>query len=440
MKSSLAGVRCSVVSRTYFCKKQEMAKLLSFRQSPDKRLGSLFKLNVGVDESPQPPDGVYGHDENLNSLRNCIDAIDDGVWKKVRWAINPYDFAIDSETGIINRAFFKLWEISREHSVYPLGARTVLHLAEAPGGFIQVTNEYYGRLVRCREAEETRNQGADSSGTDGFTPVKAKTKRKIKLPEIYTMSLNKMHETFRSYNLPSYNQKVLKDNVKITYGVDRTGDLCNPQNVHFLSKMLVGKYPEFITADGGFDEGNDFNHKEQLHYKLFLAEIMYCLALLCPGGNFVLKMFDTFTETSVHMLYLLTHMFQTVHIHKPKTSRPTNSEKYIICSNFMLSSKQRCDVSEKLMTLFRRILDAEQKQRYVSFSLFARSAIPTDFIERVAEINRESVAVQCEFLREAITLCNNRDFMTSFEQNIETLLKDRHVLFREWKRVHEISL
>ena len=33
------------------------------------------------------------------------------------------------------------------------------------------------------------------------------------------------------------------------------------------------------------------------------------------------------------MIYLLTKFYDSVKLFKPKTSRPTNSEKYIICKN-----------------------------------------------------------------------------------------------------------
>jgi cap1 methyltransferase len=48
----------------------------------------------------------------------------------------------------------------------------------------------------------------------------------------------------------------------------------------------------------------------------------------------VVKVFDILTETSIQLIYLLFSFYKEVYIYKPKTSRPTNSEKYIICKYF----------------------------------------------------------------------------------------------------------
>lgn len=49
------------------------------------------------------------------------------------------------------------------------------------------------------------------------------------------------------------------------------------------------------------------------------------------GGNFICKLFDIFTPFSVGLIYLLRTCFQEISIHKPNTSRPANSERYVIC-------------------------------------------------------------------------------------------------------------
>jgi cap1 methyltransferase len=49
------------------------------------------------------------------------------------------------------------------------------------------------------------------------------------------------------------------------------------------------------------------------------------------GGHFVCKLFDVFTPFSVGLLYLLYVCFERITLHKPLTSRPANSERYVIC-------------------------------------------------------------------------------------------------------------
>ena len=270
-------------------------------------------------------DAIYGDYINLNKYRNCIDTIDSNRWKKIRWYINNYDFTVPS--CIINRAFYKYWEMINEFNIFKEYDDTndiIVHCAEAPGGFIQGTNI---KLNINNKIGDVQNKPDE----EGYIHVKKyKNNEKIK---IFSISLNKNIEKYKHYNLPSYNKNILNTRVKILYGEDNTGDLNNIKNINYLKTHINSKC-FFITGDGGFDEGNEFNNKEQLHYNLILNEIIACIQLLRKNGHFIIKIFDIFTETSIHLLYTLSILFSEVYIYKPLTSRPTNSEKYIVCKYY----------------------------------------------------------------------------------------------------------
>ena len=44
-----------------------------------------------------------------------------------------------------------------------------------------------------------------------------------------------------------------------------------------------------------------------------------------------MQLFDVFTPFSVGLVYLMHRSFQQVSLHKPNTSRPANSERYLVC-------------------------------------------------------------------------------------------------------------
>ena len=56
---------------------------------------------------------------------------------------------------------------------------------------------------------------------------------------------------------------------------------------------------------------------------------MFSLVL---GGHFVCKVFDLFTPFSIGLVYLMYRAFDEVYIFKPVTSRPANSERYLLIS------------------------------------------------------------------------------------------------------------
>ncbi|NBU34023.1 hypothetical protein EB118_06365 [bacterium] len=366
------------------------------------------------------PDERYGYDQKLNDFRNQIDNITSDNWKKVRWYINEYDFLV--KDPIINRAFYKYWEIINEFDIfedYVVKDDIILHVAEAPGGFIQGTNIYL--QIDSIQRVEPQPVVMDK---DGFKTVQSKRKNKRDYI-VYSISLNKDLPQYKMYNLPTYNKNVVNKHVCVTYGKDHTGDINNFENVMHLQKLARRNF-YLITADGGFDEGIDFNNKEQLHYNLILSEIKTAIALQKEHGHFVLKVFDIFTETSLHLLYLLYLSYKEMYIYKPKTSRPTNSEKYVVCKFFQLSEDTRDYIVSML-----------QPTKGKAFTVFRN--IPESFVESIRYINTNMVQKQCAFLKRAIDLCNDESFLQNYETQVESLVDLRKETFHQWEEAYNLG-
>ena len=95
---------------------------------------------------------------------------------------------------------------------------------------------------------------------------------------------------------------------------------------------------DFVTGDGGFDYSINFNQQEEDSLNLIYAQILFAIILQKKGGSFVLKLFDTFTSLCVEFIFLLNYLYDEIYIIKPLTSRPANSEKYIICIRYKMVS------------------------------------------------------------------------------------------------------
>uniref|UniRef100_A0A8D2J2X9 Cap-specific mRNA (nucleoside-2'-O-)-methyltransferase 1 n=1 Tax=Varanus komodoensis TaxID=61221 RepID=A0A8D2J2X9_VARKO len=87
----------------------------------------------------------------------------------------------------------------------------------------------------------------------------------------------------------------------------------------------------FLMADGGFSVEGQENIQEILSKQLLLCQFLTGLSVIRTGGHFVCKTFDLFTPFSVGLVYLLYCCFERVSIFKPVTSRPANSERYVVC-------------------------------------------------------------------------------------------------------------
>lgn len=120
-------------------------------------------------------------------------------------------------------------------------------------------------------------------------------------------------------------------------GARGDGDVTKSQNLKEFQRFVVEQTNHrgvhFMMADGGFSvEGNE-NIQEILSKQLYLCQFLCALSVLRNGGNFVCKIFDIFTPFSVGLIYLMYLCFDRISIHKPVTSRPANSERYLVCEN-----------------------------------------------------------------------------------------------------------
>lgn len=146
--------------------------------SSGKQQFDKFNCNIKFKESdtPEQPKNEYGYDPCLNVYRNNIDNINNEIWKKVRWYINEYDFIV--KYPIINRAFYKYWEMINEFEIFNLynhNSDIILHCAEAPGGFIQGTNIFL--QIEKNHIEIDKNKKIPEVDDDGF--IKYISKKKI---------------------------------------------------------------------------------------------------------------------------------------------------------------------------------------------------------------------------------------------------------------------
>lgn len=118
------------------------------------------------------------------------------------------------------------------------------------------------------------------------------------------------------------------------YGPKDDGDVFEPVNIEGFTKYVMKQTESGVhvmMADGGFSVENRENIQEILSKRLYLCQILMALNVVRTGGHFVVKVFDLFTPFSVGLIYLVYKCFKKICICKPNTSRPANSERYLVC-------------------------------------------------------------------------------------------------------------
>jgi 23S rRNA U2552 (ribose-2'-O)-methylase RlmE/FtsJ len=249
-----------------------------------------------------------------------------------------------------------------------------LHLAEAPGGFIEAT-----RYIKNK-----------SGITSDF---------------YYTFSL------IGGDSVPMYNKSLVSDPmVKVLSNSSNKGDLYCIKNIKSLIETLRKKNVLFITCDGGFNENNEFSSKEQLHHHLIFKEIVTSLFILKNGGSLILKIFDIFTELTFDYVCLLSYLFSEVYVCKPNTSRPTNSEKYLVCKFY---NSKKYDL--KLQNLC-KFLCSDGIEKYTS--IFDKKGLG-DITDSIKNINSHFLGYQVHNINSILETENLNLRLPSSQKNIQ---------------------
>ena len=120
-----------------------------------------------------------------------------------------------------------------------------------------------------------------------------------------------------------------------------TGDLTDAEVVAALAAAVHARFGDagasgasLYTSDAGIDVSSDFNRQEELTALLNYGQVLSGLLTLAPGGHLVSKQYTFFTPFSRSLIALLAALFDELYIVKPLTSRPSNSEIYLVGKGF----------------------------------------------------------------------------------------------------------
>ena len=242
-------------------------------------------------------------------------------WELAKKMANPYEMVYTQEEKFpypnissikpLSRSYFKMVEILNSiHFFDDFKEKKFLrsaHIAEGPGGFIQA-----------------------------FIDVSEQNKKEVKSVHAITLKSDKHY-------IPGWKKatnflKRYSDIVHIGYGKDLTGDIYKKENQnHFISSLP--QKVNLYTADGGFDFSYDYSQQELQIFPLLLCSFIIGFQVLAINGTCVIKLFDTYSESTQTLISLCGSCFKEYSLYKPATSRPCNSERYFIGKKFKGASK-----------------------------------------------------------------------------------------------------
>lgn len=196
------------------------------------------------------------------------------------------------EVGYRARSAFKLLQIDEEFNLLQ-GVRRVVDLCAAPGSWSQVLAE---KLLAA-----TEDKGQEGAQVDDGTDVR-----------IVAVDLQEM--------APIPGVKQLQ------------GDITSVATADAIIDYFKGGKAELVVCDGAPDVTGLHDIDEYVQAQLLLAALNITTHVLQEGGNFVAKIFR---GKDVSLLYSqLRLFFKRVTIAKPKSSRNSSIESFVVCEDY----------------------------------------------------------------------------------------------------------
>ena len=212
-----------------------------------------------------------------------------------------------------SRSYFKHWEIlndfKEELGLYKKENVKCAFLAEGPGGFIEAFARHRKDIKDTKDTKDIKD-----------------------IDTLYGVTLISNDRQVPSWKFSR--EFIATHNIKLLFGKDGDGSLYSIANIDSFINEVGQNQCDYVTADGGFDFSNNFNDQESASLLLVTSEIYTALSLQKIGGTFVLKIYDISLDLTKKLLFILSTVYDTITFIKPHTSRPANSEKYVMCSGY----------------------------------------------------------------------------------------------------------
>jgi len=297
----------------------------------------------------------------LNKFEKIVDDYD----KSIDIEAKKY-FNLKSDFGIIGRSFYKFWEILMSFNLSlenkPI---TTAHIADR-GTSLQAISCY-------------RNLFAKNNKDDKH----------------YVLSMNKLDHMLAT-----------DSELEEHYKKDKSSKIIqiNSKDEIFDEKSIKDKI-DLIMAYTGYGWTNK-NVQEQEAHRLLLNEIIIALKIQNKGGNFICKIYESYTKTTLKLISILLSTYENVYIIKPFMSRLYNSEKFLVCMNFTGANNKEI---EKLETVLQTLLDNNNKSKKIA-QIFPKFKLDDIIKDTFIKLNTEISNNQFININEIMDFLNKQNY------------------------------
>jgi hypothetical protein len=232
-------------------------------------------------------------------------------------------------------------------------------------------------------------------------------------------------------------------------GIELHDDAENPENKHpstpepDILSLTTFNYcyhkhassMDIIIADGknkNINNHPDSDTLEEVNMRLLFGQLCYAVCMQKQGGTFIMKISDCFMEFTMDILYILCGFYENVYITKPDTCSPTNSEKYVVCRNFIF--KNTLIFGEYIHSAFSTMMEIPIE---VSIRRFLTIPISMGFSNKLEEINVILGQHQLDAIHQTILFIENKS--NQKQEKNDKIIKNNNQKCIQWCIKHNVA-
>ena len=223
---------------------------------------------------------------------------------------------------LVSNAWLKYYEIYSYWNMFADGNTTAFFNAELPGAALCAYNHYVNTMLDAR------------SDAHSDTPSSATHKW-------YASSLVDFNDGTTTAFEDTYGLVRRNPDNWLMSGTNN-GDATSVSNLRDFQSR-IGSTVNFYSHDAGMDVSGDFNAQESTNAKLHLGCAIAGFLTMAPGATFVAKQYTCMETLTWNLIIIYATLFDKFYMFKPVTSRPYNSEIYLIGFGYKGISESICN-------------------------------------------------------------------------------------------------
>eukprot|EP00928_Gymnodinium_smaydae_P011483 TRINITY_DN1422_c1_g2_i2.p1 TRINITY_DN1422_c1_g2~~TRINITY_DN1422_c1_g2_i2.p1 ORF type:complete len:355 (-),score=100.16 TRINITY_DN1422_c1_g2_i2:217-1281(-) len=234
------------------------------------------------------------------------------------------------QEGFRARSAFKLLQL--DHTLDLLsGVRNVADLCAAPGGWSQVLAlRLHGASGASPAAASAGRSSAAAAAGDASAVVEASAAAASAAAAAATSTSASSSAAAaapaRIVAVDMYEMQPIEGVIQVQ------GDITHEETARAVLSHFGGEKADLVVCDGAPDVTNISDFDEYVQHQLVLTELRLAAALLRVGGVFVAKVFRG--EHIGHVYARLQALFSEVLCCKPRASRNSSVECFVVCRGF----------------------------------------------------------------------------------------------------------